>query len=250
MAPETQARLRRRGIFVVIEGIDGTGKTTQAALLADALRGAGLAPVASREPTGGYWGRKIRESAQRGRMPLEEELEAFIEDRAEHVRLLIQPALDAGEIVILDRYFYSTIAYQGGRGGNVSVLQARMEALFPIPDAVYLLDLDPTAALERIAGLRKDTPDEFERPGALARTREIFRQLSGPILKIDAAQPPEAIHEQLLSAFVHGPLRAARCAVEGGCADPVQCSYARQGQCEWWELRRRLLAAPARPTRL
>jgi dTMP kinase len=66
--------------------------------------------VRSKEPTDGPWGQKIRQSAQTGRMSVEDELHAFTEDRKEHVRDLILPALTAGKAVVLDRYFYSTIA--------------------------------------------------------------------------------------------------------------------------------------------
>src|SRR5260370_25230495 len=101
--------LRNRSILIAIEGIDGAGKTTQVERLAQALRVVGQELVISKEPTNGRWGKKIRESAANGRLPLKEELKAFINDRTEHVRNVIQPALDTGKIVILDRYFYSTI---------------------------------------------------------------------------------------------------------------------------------------------
>ncbi len=104
------------GILIVFDGIDGGGKTTQAKLLADILTAAGETVVLSKEPTDGPWGKQLRASATTGRMSLADELHAFTEDRKQHVTNLIAPALARGEIVILDRYFYSTIAYQGARG--------------------------------------------------------------------------------------------------------------------------------------
>ncbi|MBL9085553.1 MAG: dTMP kinase, partial [Planctomycetia bacterium] len=89
--------------MIVFEGIDGAGKTTQVGLLVDALRRAGEDVVSSKEPTRGPWGMKIRESAVKGRLPEAEELQAFIEDRREHVRDLVGPALERGAIVVLDR---------------------------------------------------------------------------------------------------------------------------------------------------
>ena len=101
------------GTLIAMEGIDGAGKTTQVDLLVEFLRSAGVRVVRSKEPTDGPWGKKIRHSAANGRMTLEQEIEAFVDDRKEHVQNVIAPALNDGQTVVLDRYFYSTIAYQG-----------------------------------------------------------------------------------------------------------------------------------------
>lgn len=199
---------RERGIFVVVEGIDGTGKSTQVRMLAGALRAAGEDPLVSREPTDGRWGRKIRESATTGRMSAAEELRAFIEDRTEHVNTLIRPALDAGRIVILDRYYYSTIAYQGSRGANVEVVKAEMEARFPRPDVVFLLDLDPRLAVQRISEARGEDPNAFEGLDALAQVREVFNSLNQALIRVDAGRPPEVVHREIVSALA-SELRAA-----------------------------------------
>src|SRR5690606_29927239 len=105
-----------RGLFIVLEGIDGTGKSTQAVRLGEWFSRAGHEVLISREPTDGPWGRKLRESAATGRLSADEELECFLEDRRQHVRELIEPALREGKVVILDRYYFSTMAYQGARG--------------------------------------------------------------------------------------------------------------------------------------
>jgi len=94
---------RRKGILLAFEGVDGAGKTTQVKLLEEALKNAGENVVVSKEPTEGVWGQKIRKSASTGRLPLDEELEAFIEDRKEHIKKLIAPSIEQGKIVILDR---------------------------------------------------------------------------------------------------------------------------------------------------
>src|SRR5207253_402183 len=109
---------RPTGILIAIEGIDGAGKTTQVARLCKALEAVGETVVRSKEPTNGPHGRRVRESAQNGRLDPHEELATFLDDRREHVATVIGPALGRGEIVILDRYFYSTIAYQGPRTGH------------------------------------------------------------------------------------------------------------------------------------
>ena len=111
---ENTARLIPGGLFIVFEGIDGTGKTTQLHLLAEKLRQRGYAVVSTREPTEGVYGQKIRELfVDRGAASPERELELFIADREQHVKETIEPALADGCIVLSDRYYLSTVAYQG-----------------------------------------------------------------------------------------------------------------------------------------
>lgn len=180
------------GVFLVFEGIDGTGKSTQIRLLEQRLHAAGVTPLLSREPTEGPWGRRIRESATTGRMTPSEELQAFIHDRTEHLRGLILPALAAGRIVILDRYFYSTIAYQGTRpGGDPAAVRKTMESLFPPPDLVLWLDLEPSEALRRIVAHRGEVPNEFEREEGLESARKVFRSLAGDRFRRIDALPNE-----------------------------------------------------------
>ena len=185
------------GVFIVFEGIDGAGKSTQIRRLGARLREAGEEPVLSREPTDGPWGRRIRESATTGRMTAEEELRSFIQDRTEHLEGLVIPALQAGKIVILDRYFYSTIAYQGSRpGGDPASVRQLMESLFPSPDLVLWFDLEPDLALGRITSSRGEVPNEFERREGLERAREVFRSLAGRhIRRIDAGRLEDEISE-------------------------------------------------------
>jgi len=166
------------GIFIVVDGIDGAGKTTQVQILGDALEAAGESVIRSKEPTNGEWGKKLRASAANGRMSLEDELRAFVEDRKEHVVTLIRPALDAGKVVILDRYFYSTIAYQGSRGADVRSIEGDMRSLFPAPDVAFLLDADPVITLHRVENGRGDTPNHFERLDLLQDVRKVFLELA------------------------------------------------------------------------
>ena len=190
----------RRGLFLVVEGIDGAGKTTQVRMLGEALRNAGREVVVSHEPTDGPWGKKARQSARSGRMSLEDELHAFIEDRKQHLRELILPSLDAGKVVLLDRYFYSTIAYQGARGMEVSDLTERMKAFARVPDRVYLLDLSPTEALRRISQSRGEAPNLFEKEENLIAVRGIFQQLAQQeecMLVVDSSGGEAEIHTEI-----------------------------------------------------
>jgi dTMP kinase len=178
-----------QGLFIVIEGIDGTGKSTQSKRLAEWFRSRGREVVLSREPTDGPWGKKLRESATTGRLSAEEELEFFLNDRREHVEMSIKPALAEGKVVILDRYYFSTMAYQGARGFDPAEIRRRNEAFAPQPDLLLILDLTVESAHGRI-GARGDTANEFEQRDTLTRCREIFLSLRDePFASVIDAEP-------------------------------------------------------------
>lgn len=190
------------GVFLVVEGIDGAGKTTQVAKLAETLRQAGLDVVTSREPTDGPWGKAIRESAITGRLSPDDELEHFVRDRREHVDTLIVPALEAGKVVILDRYYYSTIAYQGERGFDVDWLEGHVREGNPVPDRVLFLDLPTERGLERIVGGRGESPDQFEGADSLERIRGIFHRLLArePVMvRIESRPTVDETHAAVLA---------------------------------------------------
>jgi dTMP kinase len=229
-------------ILIAVEGIDGAGKTTQVAMLRDALNRVGETLVVSKEPTSGQWGRVIRESASNGRLSPEVELDLFVKDRTEHVEMLIGPALEAGSIVILDRYFYSSIAYQGSRGANVAEVKEIMESRFPIPDAVFLLDIDPVVSVHRIAHSRQEEPNHFEDRENLARARAIFNEMEEPYIHaIDGAESARAVHARIIELFVDGALKKKRCSKTYGCDDPFHCAARITNTCEWLKVRRELL---------
>ncbi len=165
-----------KGIFIVIEGIDGTGKSTQAKRLGRWFETRGREVVLSREPTDGPWGKKLRESASTGRLSPDDELQYFLNDRRQHVDELITPALAAGKVVILDRYYFSTMAYQGARGFDPAEIRRRNEEFAPPPHLLLILDLDVDTAHQRI-GIRGDTTNEFEKRESLQRCRDIFLTL-------------------------------------------------------------------------
>lgn len=186
------------GFLLALEGIDGAGKSVQARAVAAALEARGLEIVLTREPTDGPWGRRIRESAMGIRMSPEAELEAFLEDRRQHVRELIRPSLDAGRIVITDRYYFSTVAYQGARGFDPEQLLRTNEAFAPEPSLLVVLNLSPTEALSRI-GVRDGQANAFETLSQLTRTREIFDGLNKPYLvRLDSTRPREELTAEIL----------------------------------------------------
>jgi dTMP kinase len=189
------------GFFVVIEGIDGAGKSTQAKLLGERLTARGHRVVLSREPTMGQYGKLLRESAQTGRLSIKEEVELFLKDRREHVNELILPRLREGCVVIVDRYYFSTAAYQGARGVDPQELIRRNEEFAPEPDLLVLFDLPVEDGLSRVRA-RGDKADHFEQVEALRRVREIFLSIDKPYLvKVDARKEPGVIAEEMLKAF-------------------------------------------------
>jgi dTMP kinase len=169
--------------------------------------------VTSFEPTRGHWGMKLRNSMTEGRLSLEEELGLFLKDRAEHVGQLIAPSLAAGKVVILDRYYISTAAYQGARGVEPEWVLTENERFAPKPDLVLLLDFDPAAGLDRVRA-RGDKPNTFEQLDQLREVRRIFRSLRRPFIEtVDASATPDAVWEacqaKLDALFAHEPLPTA-----------------------------------------
>jgi len=198
--------LEAKGYLIVIEGIDGTGKSTQATMLAEALRKSGREVVQSFEPTNGPWGKKLRDSATTGRLSIEDELEYFINDRREHVEQLIIPTIKSGGIVILDRYYFSTMAYQGARGIDPEVIRAKNETFAPQPDTLIILDLDVDIALQRI-GVRDGQANEFEKRESLDFCRKLFLSLKDETYAyvIDANTEITEVNASVMAA-VHAQL--------------------------------------------
>ncbi len=189
-----------KGLFIVIEGIDGTGKSTQAKRLGEWFESQGREVVISREPTDGPWGRKLRESASTGRLSPQDELQYFLNDRRQHVEEKITPALSEGKVVILDRYYFSTMAYQGARGFDPAEIRRMNEEFAPIPDLLLILDLDVDTAHQRI-GHRGDSTNEFEKKENLQRCREIFLSLKDePFVRVvDSAGSLDEVSARILN---------------------------------------------------
>lgn len=185
----------KRGSFVVLEGIDGSGKSTQLRRLAATLEAAGHAVLATHEPSDGPIGRRIREIARSGEtLPPQQELEWFMEDRAEHLRDVIQPALAAGRTVVCDRYYLSTVAYQGARGLDWRAILSDSEARFPQPDLALILEIDAASGLARTRTRGEGADPAFENLEFLERVAVIFAAIDRPWIKrIDATGDPDSI---------------------------------------------------------
>jgi dTMP kinase len=188
----------KKGLLIVFEGIDGSGKSTQAGRLLRKLRTLGYESVLFREPTKGKWGREVRRMAKRARsLRPEEELDLFVKDRRENVRANIRPALERRKVVILDRYYYSTIAYQGAKGIDPERIRRRNEVFVVKPDLVFILDIEAGQGLDRIRG-RKSKDLLFERRRYLAKVGRIFRGFRGRrFVHIDGARPRDELAREI-----------------------------------------------------
>lgn len=187
-----------RGILIVFEGIDGTGKSTQLKLLRDYLKYKRYSVVTTKEPTEGTFGKKIRALySNRGEVSREEELELFLLDRQEHVEKLIQPKLDEGKIILCDRYYLSTIAYQGAAGMNIEQITEK-NSFAPEPDIALLFQLSPQQSITRIIKGRGDNLNDFEQEEYLKRVEIIFNSLTFPYIHhINANQTIERVQREI-----------------------------------------------------
>jgi dTMP kinase len=187
-------------MLIAIEGIDGSGKTTIAKFLAEELRRRGYDVVVFKEPTNSEYGRKIRQILKNRCVNPEEELELFIRDREFDVRENILPALKEGKIVVMDRYYYSTVAYQGALGIDVDYIM-KLNEKFPKPDLVIILDVSPETALKRIRAKRK--PDRFENLDYLRRVRQIFLNLKNNVVVVNAERDVDEVKREVLNIVLN-----------------------------------------------
>ncbi len=192
-----------KGLFIVFEGIDGVGKTTQIRLLAKTYMDKGFSLIQTKEPTNGAWGQKIREIEKHGRdkISLDYELNLFMKDREEHVSTIIEPALKQKKLVLSDRYYYSSIAYQGALGMDPGYIKKINEERFPKPDIVIMLDASPTESISRIIKGRQEKNNQgYEQEDYLRAVRKIFKKLKAedPIVhEIDGMLSKEAIFTKI-----------------------------------------------------
>ena len=189
-----------RGLLIVFEGIDGSGKSTQCRMLAALLNKKGIANISFAEPTRGKWGMKIRQLLAKGRNGIspDEELEWFMKDRREDVEQNIEPSLRAGKVVLMDRYYFSTAAYQGALGFDPQEIKADNEKFAPVPDRVLVFHNSPEKSLERIESSREGKR-AFEKRDYLIEVQKVFRSFTGSNIRFISSDPSvEKVHEQVL----------------------------------------------------
>ncbi|MBN1533681.1 MAG: dTMP kinase [Spirochaetes bacterium] len=170
-----------RSLFIVFEGIDGSGKSTQARRCHQHIADAGIETILLSEPSAGEWGSRIRTFLTSPTAPApEEQHRLFLLDREDDVRRNVTPALACGISVIMDRYFFSNAAYQGAGGlPPQRILEDNRAMGFPEPHRVYLIDIPPETALARVSLRNRGGDTElFERIPILERVRAIYLDIA------------------------------------------------------------------------
>ncbi|MCD1296002.1 dTMP kinase [Methanocella sp. CWC-04] len=193
-----------RGYLISIEGIDGAGKSTQVKMLKEWLEKEGHNVAHLKEPTQGQYGKEIYRLAAEHMLPgPEEELRLFMLDRKEDVEKNILPALRSGDVVIMDRYYQSNMAYQGAKGLNPEKIREENEKFSPVPDLIIVLDIDPKNSISRIVNNRKSALDHFESENYLIKVREIFLKIGEKpnAAVIDASGKPDEVHGKIVDTI-------------------------------------------------
>jgi len=187
-----------KGLFIVFEGIDGGGKSTQIQMLSDFFDSKGYEVVRHMEPTHAVIGSLLWDYMNSKSRSFDPETEAllFAADRIEHGKV-IKESLVKGKVVISDRYKHSSLAYQGAAGVDVEWMQSLNKHAL-VPDLVILLDIDPDKSLERVSDRAKTV---FEKKEYLKKVRAeyIWYAETGELVVVDALQSIEDVHEDILA---------------------------------------------------
>ena len=185
------------GVFIVIDGIDGCGKTLHSRSLCMDLRGMNYDVRYTAEPSQGFIGRFIRQKILlEQKIPPETEVLLFAADRSSHLQREVLPLLKAGKIIVSDRYFYASLAYQGAQGVSLDWIR-KVNYFAPKPDVAIYLDVPAEVGLSRIRRQRT----VLEKLELEKRVRQIYLQLveEGELSIIDATKPISNVKKEVLS---------------------------------------------------
>ena len=187
----------KKGLFICIEGIDASGKTTQAKLLVKNLNEKGYEAIYTSEPTNGFFGQILRRKILYGnkRVPAVIEALLFALDRLEHVKKEIEPTLKEGKIVVSDRYLYSSIAYQGAAGLDLTWIE-EINRWAIKPDLAIYLDVPAEVVIKRL----KEKRSIMETLENERKVRGIYLKLvrEGKLLLVDGNRSVEEIEKEIL----------------------------------------------------
>jgi len=191
-----------KSLFIVFDGLDGSGKGEMIKKLKGYLSKKGLDILVTKEPTDGYYGKEIREILKKEKDPkmgAEKCLTLFVADRKEHLINEIEPFLEKEGVVICDRYYYSTIAFQHTQGIDIEQVVFQNMS-FKTPDITFILDLPAEMALERV-DKRGDGKEKFEHVEFMKELRNNFLKLNETlddnIKIIDASKSKDEVFEQI-----------------------------------------------------
>ncbi|MBD3406695.1 MAG: dTMP kinase [Candidatus Lokiarchaeota archaeon] len=198
------------GHLFVLEGIDGAGKTEVCHHVAGHLLEKGLDVIILREPTDeSKWGKRIRQKSQRGELTPSEELELFIRDRDWNIQNRLLPAMEKGQIVLMDRYFFATGAYQSTSTGIhwSEILKRNREEINALePDIIFILDIPAEQGLCRVMGRGCETNQQFEKLDRLVQVRQRYLEMAerdtGNYFLIDATLPLEKVVDSVQNVIL------------------------------------------------
>jgi dTMP kinase len=189
--------MNQKGAFIVIEGLDGSGKSTQAKLLAAKLKKSHNA-VCTAEPSRGKIGKFIRNRILYSptRPPTSVEALLFAADRIEHIKNEVLPALETGQLVVSDRYLYSSLAYQGSAGLSLDWIEAVNQHALK-PDLALFIDVAPETVLKRL----KRKKSVMETLQTQQNVREIYLKYveNGSLTRIDGDRPKRVVAQEVLA---------------------------------------------------
>ncbi len=197
--------IKTKGFLFVLEGIDGSGKTCACEELVKRLQSDGYYVEYLREPTNeSPWGKEMRERSPRGELTPEEELELFIKDREWHIANKIRPALEKGKVVLMDRYFFATGAYQStvmDLHWKEILRRNREEISAPEPDIAFILDVPAEIGLERATGRTGKANLQFEKLDRLVKVRQAYLEIAendcGTFKVINAKNPLDQVVDEI-----------------------------------------------------
>jgi dTMP kinase len=197
--------IKTKGFLFVLEGIDGSGKTCACEELVKRLQSDGYYVEYLREPTNeSPWGKEMRERSPRGELTPEEELELFIRDREWHIANRIIPALNEGKVILMDRYFFATGAYQSAVMDLPwkEILRRNREGISaPEPDIVFILDVPAEIGLERATERTGKANLQFEKLDRLVKVRQAYLEIAendcGTFKVIDARNPLDQVVDEI-----------------------------------------------------
>ena len=194
--------MNRRGVFIVFEGIDGCGKDTHIEILSEKLKAMGFDIVMTYEPWESEEAALVKKIAKEGSREItpEDEADLYLLDRYKHVQKVISPAINEGKIVLCNRYYYSTMAYQGALGADPLRIKEDNEKLVPLPDLVIMLKVGVEEGLRRIDARGKGISIGYEQIDYLKKVSDIIYNIKGHIIKtIDTERPYKFVADEIFS---------------------------------------------------